>query len=122
MRRATLATAVYLALLFLSGVAVGWFALRLYSGSASVIPRSPEEYRRRYVAELRERLKLTEQQVNQLGPILDETRQRHHEMMKTIHDAQVSKIRSILTESQQVEYTKLLEERERERQRQQQGH
>jgi len=122
MRRATLTTAVYLALLFLSGVAVGWFALRLYSVSASGIPRSPEEYRRRYVAELRERLKLTEQQVNQLGPILDETRQRHHEMMKTIHDAQVSKIRSILTESQQVEYTKLLEERERERQRQQQGH
>jgi hypothetical protein len=60
--------------------------------------------------------------VNQLGPILDETRRRHRELMdkhrpemKAIQDEQVNKIRAILMESQQAEYTKLLDEREKQR-------
>ena len=84
MRRSTLTTGLYLALLFLSGVAVGIFGHRLYtinSVNASVNPRNPEEFRRRYVAEMRSRLKLTDDQVARLGPILDETRQRHHELV-----------------------------------------
>jgi hypothetical protein len=127
MRRSSLTTGIYLLLLFLSGVAVGAFGLRLYtlnSVNASVNPRNPEEFRRRYVAELRTRLKLTDDQVNRLGPVLDETRLRYRELhekhkpeMKVIQDDQVKKIRAILTDTQQAEYTKLLEERERQRQR-----
>src|SRR5580704_6191332 len=123
MRRNTLTTSLYLVLLFLSGVAVGAFGLQLYTLNPSVRANShpsPEEFRRRYVAELRGRLKLTNDQVNLLGPILDETRQRHRVAiekhkpeMKAIQEEQVQKIRAILTEAQQTEYTKFLEERER---------
>ncbi|MBZ5594413.1 MAG: hypothetical protein LAP39_19400 [Acidobacteriia bacterium] len=125
MRRGGLTTGLYLLLLFLSGVAVGGFGLHLYTlkVSASVNPRNPEEFRRRYIAELQTRLKLTDDQVRQLGPILDETRRRHHELMdkhrpemKAIQDDQVQKIRAILTDSQQAEYTTLLAEREKQRQ------
>ncbi len=128
MRRTSLTTGLYLVLLFLSGVAVGAFGLRLYTlktVSANINPRNPEEFRRRYVAELRDKLGLTEDQVKLLGPILDETRQRHRELMEThrpefkaIQDEQVRKIRAILTDAQQPEYTKLLELREKRRQEQ----
>jgi hypothetical protein len=127
MRRSSLITGLYLVLLFLSGVAVGAFGLRLYTlktVSASVNPRSPEEFRRHYIAELQTRLKLTDDQVKQLGPILDETQRRHREFadkhrpeMKAIQEEQIQKIRAILTDSQQAEYTKLLAEREKLRQR-----
>src|SRR6266849_9659188 len=127
MRRSSLITGIYLLLLFLSGVAVGAFGLRLYtlnSVNASVNPSNPEEFRRRYVGELRARLKLTDDQVARLGPILDETRQRYHDLhekhkpeMKAVQEDQVQKIRAILTDAQQSEYTKLLDERERLRQR-----
>lgn len=126
MRRSTLTTALYLALLFLAGVAVGAFGLRLYTMNSVSAAASPEEFRRRYVAELKSRLKLTDEQVNQLQPILDETRLRHQELREkhkpefnAIHDEQVRKIRLMLTDQQQAEYTKLLDEREKQRQLQQ---
>ena len=126
MRRSTLTTGLYLALLFLSGVAVGIFGHRLYTLNSvnASNPRNPEEFRRRYVAEMRNRLKLSDDQVARLGPILDETRQRHRELVdkhrpefKAIQDDQVQKIRGILTDSQQAEYTTMLAEREKQRQR-----
>jgi hypothetical protein len=124
MRRSSLTTGLYLVLLFLSGVAVGAFGLRLYTVN-SVSARNPEEFRRRYVAELRDKLTLTDDQVKLLGPILDETRQRHRELMekhrpefKTIQDEQEHKIRAILSDAQQPEYTKFLELREKRRQQQ----
>ena len=102
--------------------------LRSFPGETSVNasannPRNPEEFRRRYVAEMRSRLKLTDDQVASLGPILDETRRRHHEQVdkhrpefKAIQDEQVQKIRGILTDAQQAEYTTMLAEREKQRQ------
>jgi hypothetical protein len=126
MRRTTLTTALYLALLFFAGVAVGAFGLRLYTMNSVSANASPEEFRRRYVAELQSRLKLSGQQVNQLQPILDETRQLHRELREkhkpefdAIHEEQVRKIRLMLTDAQQAEYTKLLAEREKQRQLQQ---
>jgi len=130
MQRAGLTTAIYLALVFTSGIAVGGFGMRLYtlnSVNAGVNSRNPDEFRRRYVAELRNRLKLTDEQVNKLQPILDETRRRHRELherskpeLKAIQDEQVRQIRGLLTDTQQAEYAKLLDERERERLREQQ--
>ena len=126
MRRRSLTTGLYLVLLFLSGVAVGAFGLRLYTVN-SVSARNPEEFRRQYVVKLRDTLKLTEDQVKLLGPILDETRQLHRQLtekhrpeFKAIQEEQVRKIRAILTDAQQPAYTKLLAEREMRRQ--QQGH
>jgi len=126
MRRNSLIAGLYLVLLFFSGVAVGAFGLHLYTNSVRANgPRDPNVFREHYIAELRTRLKLTDDQVSKLGPILDETRRRHREFaeqhrseMKAIQDDQVSKIRALLMDSQQAEYTKLLEEREKQRQRQ----
>jgi Spy/CpxP family protein refolding chaperone len=127
MRRNSLTTALYLVLLFLSGVAVGAFGLRLYtlnSVRAGAGRPSPEEFRRRYIAEIRDRLKLTDDQVSKLGPILDETgkqfrelREKHRPELKAIQDEQTQKIRAILTDAQQAEFSKFQEEREKERQR-----
>jgi Spy/CpxP family protein refolding chaperone len=126
MRRTSLTAGLYLLLLFFSGIAVGAFGLHLYTLNSvrATGPRDPNEFRKRYIAELRTKLKLTDDQANQLGPILDETRRRHRELMekhrpemKAIQDEQVTKIRAILMDSQQSEYTKLLEEREKQRQR-----
>ncbi len=123
MRRTSLTAGLYLLLLFFSGIAVGAFGLHLYTQN-SVSARNPDEFRRKYIAELQTKLKLTDDQVSKLGPILDETRRRHRELMekhrpemKAIQDEQVSKIRAILMESQQSEYTKLVEEREKQRRR-----
>jgi Spy/CpxP family protein refolding chaperone len=124
MRRTSLTAGLYLVLLFFSGIAVGAFGLHLYTLNSvrATGPRDPAEFRKRYIAELQSRLKLTDDQVNKLGPILDETRRRHREFaeqhrpeMKAMQDDQVSKIRAILMDSQQSEYTKLLEEREKQR-------
>jgi Spy/CpxP family protein refolding chaperone len=125
MRRNSFTTILYLAILFLSGVAVGAFGLRLYtlnSVRAGGRP-SPEEFRRKYIAELRTQLNLSDDQMNKLGPILDETRkqfrelhEKHRPELKAIQDEQTQRIRALLNDSQQAEYTKFLEEREKQRQ------
>jgi Spy/CpxP family protein refolding chaperone len=125
MRRTSLTAGLYLLLLFFSGIAVGAFGLHLYTQNSvrATGPRDPAEFRKRYISELQSRLKLTDDQVNKLGPILDETSRRHRELMekhrpemKAIQEDQVSQIRAILMDSQQSEYTKLLAEREKQRQ------
>jgi Spy/CpxP family protein refolding chaperone len=126
MRRSSLTTALYLVLLFLSGVAVGAFGLRLYtlnSVRASGRP-SPEEFRRKYIVGMRSRLKLTDEQASKLGPILDETgkqfrelREKHRPELKAIQDEQTQKIRALLTDAQQAEFSRFQQEREKERQR-----
>ncbi len=126
MRRNSFTTIVYLTVLFLSGVAVGAFGLRLYtlnSVRASGRP-SPEEFKHRYISELRTRLSLTDDQVSKLGPILDETRkqfrelhEKHRPELKAIQDEQTQRIRALLNDSQQAEYVRFLNEREKQRQR-----
>lgn len=125
MRRNSFSTVLYLALLFLSGVAVGAFGLRLYtlnSVRASGRP-SPEEFKRRYISELRTRLNLTDDQAGKLGPILDETRkqfrelhEKHRPELKAIQEGQTHRIEALLNDSQRVEYHRFLDEREKERQ------
>jgi septal ring factor EnvC (AmiA/AmiB activator) len=126
MRRSSLITSLYLALLFLSGVAVGAFGLRLYTLNSVRVGGRPsaEEFKRRYIAELRSRLNLTDDQMSKLGPILDETRKqirelrdKHRPELKAIQDEQSQRIRALLTDSQQAEYTKFLDEREKQRER-----
>lgn len=133
MRRSSLHTGIYVLLVFLSGGAVGAFAHRLYvmnSVRAAAPSKSPEEYRRKYVAELRGRLSLSSDQVSQLVQILDSTKQQYHEAkvkrerevreksapdLKAIHDDQVLKISAMLDDRQRIEYRKFHEDREKRR-------
>ena len=123
MRRPGLAAALYVVLVFLSGAVVGVFGDRLYTAKvviANVNPK-PADYRKQYVAEMTNRLKLSQEQVNQLGAILDDTRTKFHEehdrskqQLAQIHDEQVLKIHEILSPAQLPEYEKYRIERDKE--------
>ena len=137
--RSSLSAAAYLLVVFLSGVVVGVFSYRLYmvktvQSSAAVAPRplTPEEYRARAVATLTSRLKLTGEQVTSLQQIMDETRQRYHELrdrmreqqrpeLKAIETEHYQRILAILTEPQRAEYDKMRAEREKRRQAEKKG-
>lgn len=122
MRRTGLTSALYVLLIFASGALVGAIGQRVYM--ANVVsaggPGRPEEYRRRYISDMQERLQLDERQVVQLTAILDSIheeyrnfRENHKPELQAIQDSQVRKINAILTHDQRAEYDEMREERER---------
>jgi hypothetical protein len=122
MNRSNPSIALYLLLIFSSGVIVGAFGMRLYAPvAAKTAPQkpSPEDWRKQYLGEMESRLKLTDTQITQLNAILDETKARAHQAhethdnaLKQIKDEQIAKVRTILTAEQLPEYEKLHAERE----------
>lgn len=124
MTRSKFAIALYLLLVFLSGAVVGVLGHRLYTATSVIATRptsrTPDEYRQKYLAEMRTRLKLDDSQVQQLNAILDNTRdqfrdfrERHKTELKSIQDDQVAKINALLTEAQRSQYERMRAERER---------
>jgi hypothetical protein len=122
MTRKNLPITLYLLLVFLSGGVVGALGYRTYnpptarSGSA---PPSPEEWRRQYIDESRSRLDLTNDQVEKLTAILDQTdarfhdvRQRDNQQISQIREEHFVRVRAILTPDQVPKYEKLHAERE----------
>ena len=117
--------ALYMALVFACGGVVGAFAYRLYtvSGvSANVGQRNPEEFRKRFMADLKSRLQLSDDQAAKLGVIMDDTRMRVRAARVTIdpelekiRDDQKQRISELLSASQQVEWQKILDQRQRKR-------
>jgi len=118
MTRSNPSIALYLLLIFASGVIVGAFGMRLYS-PVTAKTAAPEDWRKQYMNEMQSRLKLTPAQATQLNVILDETKARAHQAhdahdsaLKQIKEEQSAKVRNILTEEQRPEYDKLRAERE----------
>jgi len=117
--------ALYMALVFACGGVVGAFADRLYmvSGvSANVAQRNPEEFRKRYMADMKARLQLSDDQAAKLGVVMDDTRARFRDVrekfepeMQKIREDQRQKISELLSPSQQAEWQKIMEERQRRR-------
>ena len=116
--------ALYIGLVFVCGAVLGVFGDRLYtvttvvSKGKNTAKLSPEEFRRGYLGFMQKRLSLNEQQVTQLGLILDDTRARMNEVhertipeQQEIQKAQTEKIRALLTPAQQSEYEVVLKER-----------
>ena len=129
MKLSRAAIAAYVFLVFASGGVLGAFGMRLYTAQNTVRrPRlSPEEQRKRIIAEDESRLKLTAQQVQQLNIIMDETksrvdeaRRKMHPEYQKIHEEQNKRFREMLTPDQQLEFDKMMKERE-ERERQNGG-
>jgi hypothetical protein len=125
-----------LLLVFLGGALVGAFAYRLVavntvltSGANGPRPTrsDPEEFRKRQVAEMRDRVKLDEQQVIQYNKILDETHEEFDRIHKKANDEahalrerQAEKVNAILREDQKPLNAQLrAEHAERERKRKQ---
>ena len=118
MSRSNPSIALYLLLIFASGVIVGAFGMRLYS-PVSARTAAPEDWRKQYMQEMQSRLKLTPVQATQLDAIMDETKalahvahEAHDKALKQIKEEQSAKVRNILTEQQRPEYEKLRAERE----------
>ncbi len=119
MTRSRLSVLVYLLLVFGSGVLVGALGHRYWAGGTPPPPPrpNPEEFKRRYMEEMRNRLRLSEQQALQIETILDETREKYRAQMRALQEEQTSRIRALLDEPQRVEYEKLRQEREERRKR-----
>jgi uncharacterized membrane protein len=117
--------ALYMGLVFLCGGVAGAFAFRLYTVSAvsaNVSRRNPEAFRKRFLAELKVRLNLSEDQMSKMGVIMEETGRRFREArstiepdIKKIREEQRQQISEILNPEQRQEWVKIVEERDRER-------
>jgi uncharacterized membrane-anchored protein YhcB (DUF1043 family) len=127
MKRNHLTVAVYILLVFFGGVAVGAFGFRLYTASsvtATTNQKTPEDYRRAYMSEMRQRLSLTDSQAVEVEKVLDATRDRYRELrartrpeMEKILADQTAAVRLILNDQQMSEYDKMRAEREARRKR-----
>jgi len=117
-----------LLLVFGSGVLVGVVAYRLYTvrtvaGTTNTRP-SPEEVRRRIVADMRSHVKLDDHQVEELNRIYDQTRQDFDQLHQKLNDEshalwdkQNERIKAILRPDQIPLYEQLRAQREQERRR-----
>jgi Spy/CpxP family protein refolding chaperone len=125
------AIAGYLALVFGSGAVIGAMSHRMYTVSTVTAKTTPssDEWRQKYVAEMKSRLKLRDDQMLRLNILLDETRsrvrevhERHRPEIDEIKHEQTVRISSMLDPGQKTEFDKLVKEREErfERERQQQ--
>ncbi|MCP5111158.1 MAG: hypothetical protein GY953_10010 [bacterium] len=121
MRKSSLTLVLSLVAVFLSGAVVGGFGYRVYRGPsvrATNERPKPEEYRQRFMKMMKERVKLTVQQVDQLNAIMDRTKERFHELdaskkpeKRAIFSEQNEAIVAILDDQQRVEFAKIREER-----------
>lgn len=121
--------ALSLLLVFLSGALVGVLAHRAYTLNPNrfVAPQrqpGPEDFRKRYVDDMRARVQLDDQQVVQLEQILDETGAAvrknwmdYHKLNEDLHNQQVTRINAMLRPDQRPLYEKLRQEREMQRDR-----
>lgn len=134
MPKSKLSAFLSLLLVFFSGAVLGAFATRLYMVrtvvSSSIdrppAPRDPQEVRRHLIAEMRQEVKLDEQQVAELNKIYDETREQgdqvHHELntkMRAVWENQTERIKTILRPDQIALYDQLRTRHESERKRRQ---
>ncbi|MGA3097223.1 MAG: hypothetical protein ABSF25_12255 [Bryobacteraceae bacterium] len=121
--------ALSLLLVFLSGALVGVLAHRAYILSpnhSAAAPRQPgpEDFRKRYVDEMRAKCQLDDQQVVQLEQILDETGAAvrknwldNHKRNEDLHNQQIDRINNMLRPEQRLLYEKLRQEREQQMQK-----
>ncbi len=123
MTRPTVSVAVYLCLVFLSGLLVGGFGVSVYLKKSATSRPTLEQRQLRYLTEMRTRLKLSDDQVRQYKSILEDTGKQLHALHDQIRpeehavmERQAESVRAILNEAQRVEYRKIREEREKRRQ------
>jgi hypothetical protein len=134
MPKTKLSALLSLILVFLSGTLVGAVSYRLYmvntvvSTASARPPRmDPEEVRKRRVSEMRDRVKLDDEQVGKLNAIYDRTRQDFDDLHKkgsqesrVIWDKQRAEVRAILRSEQLPLYEQYQKDMDEQRKRHQQ--
>ncbi len=124
MKLSRLTVVLYMLGVFVSGIVVGGFSYRLYTVSSvsakSTARPTPEEYRKKFVAEMQSRLRLRQDQNKKMNEILDDTRSKFratHDSIKPalqqIRRQQHESIAAMLDPDQRPEFEKILQERER---------
>ena len=133
MKLSRAAIAAYIVLVFLCGAVLGAFSFRLYtvstvSAKSPQVSPNPEQFRKNYLATMRSRLTLSDDQVTRLNLILDDTRARIREVhdrsqpeVQEIRKEQTDKIRALLSPGQRSTYEEMLKQRE-QRQKEKGGH
>jgi len=134
MPKSRLSAFLYLLGVFLSGAVVGALAYRLVtvnsvlSSSTTTKKADPEDVRKRIIDDMRVRLKLDKQQVEQLEQIMDQTREDFKELHsrlstegRTLHDRHTAEINEMLRPDQRPVYEQYRKDREAERKRRQQA-
>ncbi len=123
MKLSRLTIALYVGLIFTCGVVLGVFGHSLYAVTTVVSKTNPkpEELRKKRLAEMQTRMKLSDDQFAKVNSIMDETRAKFHEVRERyrpeldgLENAQRDKVRSILSDDQRAEYEKMLKEREQQ--------
>jgi Spy/CpxP family protein refolding chaperone len=124
MKLSRAAIAAYIVVVFLCGAVLGAFSFRLYtvstvSAKTTTAPPNPEQFRKNYLATMRSRLTLSDDQVTHLNLILDDTRARIREVhdrsqpeIQEIRKEQTEKIRALLSTDQRSTYEEMLKQRE----------
>lgn len=130
--------ALYMFLVFASGAALGLFGNQYYTQQKAVEaaknrkrPPSPEEFRKSYLNGMRKQLLLSEEQIQKLSNIMDETRTLMDDMHKRnrpeelqIQKSQGEKIRGVFDPIQLEKYDAMLkrmQERNRNKNKNRQG-
>jgi hypothetical protein len=123
---ARISAALYLMLVFGSGILVGAVSHRLYvtkTASANNSPQNMVEYRKRYFADMRAKVKVNDSQVAAVTVILDKAKGKFdalHAQDTALHDKiqqdLIDQIRSQLDDKQKVAYDAWHAERERAKQ------
>src|SRR5438270_706548 len=136
MPKTRLSALLSLILVFMSGTLVGAVSYRLYMvNSVSSTPpgnrppqrMDPEEIRKRRINEMREKVKLDDDQIAKLNVIYDHTRQQFHALKKkgdeeghSIWENQKESVRAILRPEQIPLYEQYQKEQDEQRKRRQQ--
>lgn len=124
MPRSRLTIALYLILVFASGILVGVVSHRLYAttstASANNSPQTFTEFRRRYIEGMRTQVGASEAQLAEISKILDDTRKKVNELAaaeKPLHDKiqqdHIDEIKELLNPQQRIAYENWRAARER---------
>ena len=124
MPRSRLTIALYLILVFASGVLVGVVSHRLYAttstASANNSPQTVTEFRRRYLEGMKKEVGASPAQLVEIGKILEDTKEKVDELAaaeKPLHDKiqqdHIDQIKELLSPQQRIAYEDWRAARER---------
>jgi predicted secreted Zn-dependent protease len=114
MPRTRISIALYLVLVFASGILVGIVSNRLYAtstASASTSPSSMSEFRKRYLNGMRTKVGVSEDQIIAITKTLDETKKKYDELAaqeQPLHDKiqqeHIDEVKALLNPQQNIAY------------------
>ena len=124
MPRSRISIAIYLFLVFGSGILVGTVAHRLYATNTASANNTPpgtmSEFRKRYLDGMRTKVGASEQQIIDITRTLDETKRKFDALAaqeQPLHDKiqqeHIDQIKALLNDQQRVAYDNWRAERER---------